>query len=126
MLGNINPFAKKKDDSTTELSTQTPDTEVVAQTKETTPEAPEKKKGFVGGLKDKAVEKMLEKQLAQVPPQQREMLMKAIKENPDFFEMIAKKIKEEEKKNGGNQMAAAMKVMREHQGEMMRIMGGAK
>jgi len=64
------------------------------------------------------------KQLAQVPPAQREMLMSAIKKNPEFFEKIANKIKEEQDKNGGNQMAASMKVMREHQGELMKIMSG--
>lgn len=118
MLGNINPFAKKKDEEVAEAG-QAVEAQASTQTEE-------KKKGLMGGLKDKAVEKMLEKQLAQVPPAQREALMNAIKENPDFFEMIAKKIKEEEKKNGGNQMAAAMKVMREHQGEMARVMGGSK
>ena len=83
-----------------------------------------KKQGFISGLKDKATEKMLEKQLAQVPPAQREMLMGAIKRNPEFFEKIAQKIKEEEKRNGGNQMAASMKIMRENQGELMKIMAG--
>lgn len=123
MLGNINPFAKKKDDAVIDVE----DSNAQSSAPAPVAEAPQaKKKGLVGGLKDKAVEKMLEKQLAQVPPAQREMLMKAIKENPDFFEMIAKKIKEEEKRNGGNQMAASMKVMREHQGEMMRIMSGSK
>ena len=108
MLGKINPFGKKNSDQ---------DTAVTAS------DAP-KKKGIIGGLKDKAIDKMMEKQLKALPPQQREMMMNAVKNNPDFFEMIAKKIKEEEKKNGGNQMAASMKVMREHQGEMMKIMSG--
>jgi len=121
MLHKLNPFAKKQDDLVAEA------TEVLETTKVTTadPKASEpKKKGIIGGLKDKAVEKMLEKQLAQVPPAQREMLMNAIKKNPDFFEKIAQKIKEEQEKNGGNQMAASMKVMRENQGELMKIMSG--
>ena len=116
MLHKLNPFAKKQDDLTAEAA------EVLETTKSTTTEP--KKKGIIGGLKDKAVEKMLEKQLAQVPPAQREMLMSAIKKNPEFFEKIANKIKEEQDKNGGNQMAASMKVMREHQGELMKIMSG--
>lgn len=116
MLGKI--FGKKQQTDNNQ------DVQEVVQAQDTQPTAP--KKGIVGNLKDKAVEKMLERQMKGLPPAQREMLMKAIKDNPQFFEMIATKIKEEEKKNGGNQMAAAMKVMREHQGEMMKIMMGSK
>ena len=93
-------------------------------TLQATDNTPEEKKWFFSGIKDKATEKMLEKQLAQVPEGQREMLKKAIQDNPEFFEKIASKIKEEEKKNGGNQMAASMKVMREHQSELARIISG--
>lgn len=110
MLGKI--FGNKKTDD-----------EVTAQ-----PSVPiePKKKGIIGGIKDKAVEKMMERQLKALPPQQREMMINAVKNNPDFFKMIADKIQAEEKKNGGNQMAAAMKIMREHQGDMMKIMMGQK
>ncbi len=84
------------------------------------------KKGMFSKVKDKAVEKMLEKQLKNVPPQQREMLMTAMKNNPEFFEKIAKEIEAETKK-GKNQMAASMEVMRKHQGELQKIlMGSAK
>jgi len=114
MLNKLNIFGKKKTDTTHVTDTTGKKTTVAPGEVE--------KKGFIGGLKDKAVEKMLEKQLAQVPPAQREMLMNAIKKNPEFFERIAKKIKEEEKRNGGNQMAASMKVMRENQGELMKVM----
>jgi molecular chaperone DnaK (HSP70) len=106
---NLNPFT-----STTKTNDVTVDTETKTDSK----------KGFLSGIKDKATEKMLEKQLAAVPEQQREMLKTAIQNNPEFFEKIANKIKEEEKRNGGNQMAASMKIMREHQSELMKIMSG--
>jgi len=76
-----------------------------------------------GKLKDKAVEKMLEKQLGQLPPAQREMVMKAVQDNPDFFKKIAEEIKAEEK-NGSSQMVASMKVMRKYQGDIQKIMMG--
>ncbi len=118
MLNKLNPFAKKQDDLAQDAA------QVIENSNNATTSDPVKKKGIIGGLKDKAVEKMLEKQLASVPPAQREMLMNAIKKNPDFFERIANKIKEEQDRNGGNQMAASMKVMRENQGELMKIMSG--
>lgn len=114
MLGKI--FGNKKDQLEKDA------VEVVEKVEQSTG----KKKGIVGNLKDKAIEKMMEKQLKALPAPQREMLMNAIKSNPDFFESIAKKIEEEQKKNGGNQMAAAMKVMRENQKELSQIMMGGK
>ncbi len=76
-------------------------------------------------LKDKALEKMLEKQLGQLPPAQKEMVMNAINENPDFFKKIAEEIKQLEKE-GKNQMAASMEVMRKYQGDIQKIMMGGK
>lgn len=74
-------------------------------------------------LKDKATEKMLEKQLGKLPPQQRDMVMKAVSENPDFFKKMADEIKALEK-SGKNQMAASMEVMRKYQGDLQKIMMG--
>jgi len=76
-----------------------------------------------GKLKEKAVEKMLEKQLGQLPPAQRGLIMKAVQENPDFFKKIADEIKAEEK-SGSSQMTASMKVMRKYQGDLQKIMAG--
>ncbi len=118
MIGNLFGNKKQGQEEVTDVSQ-------VAGVVNTTQDEPQKK-GFIGGLKDKAVEKMMERQLKALPAQQREVLMQAVKSNPDFFEMIAKKIKQEEQSNGGNQMAAAMKVMREHQGEMAKIMMNSK
>ena len=84
-----------------------------------------KKKGFGAKMKDAAVKKMMEKQLKNLPPAQREVVMNAITNNPEFFEKIAKEI-EVETKNGASQMAASMKVMRKHQGELQKVMMGSK
>ncbi len=62
-----------------------------------------------------------------LPPEQKEAMMKMMEDNPDFFENIAKEI-EIEVKNGKSQMVAGMSVMRKHQAKMqelmMKAMGG--
>ncbi len=74
-------------------------------------------------IKGKAVEKMMEKQLGNLPPEQQESIKNAFSNNPEFFENIAKEI-EELKKAGKGEMAASMEVMRKHQGELQKIMMG--
>ncbi len=74
------------------------------------------------GVKDFFMKKMLEKQLKDLPADQREKMIAVISKNPEFFQKIAEEIKKEEKA-GKNQMAATMEVMRKHQGELQKIMG---
>ncbi len=66
---------------------------------------------------------VLKRQLANVPEAQRNMLMQAMEQHPDFFEKIAKEV-EQKKKEGKSEMAAAMEVMRVHQNELRKMMGG--
>lgn len=66
---------------------------------------------------------MVERQLKNVPPAQRDMILAAVDQNPDFFATLAKEI-EAEKKAGKTEMAASMEVMRKHQGELQKIMMG--
>lgn len=75
-----------------------------------------------GKLKNYAVKKLLETQLKNAPPEQREMIMGMVEKNPKLFEVIAKEMQEELKKNGNNQMAAAMKVLPRHQAEIQKTM----
>jgi len=81
--------------------------------------------GIFSNLKDKAkkavTKKMLDSQMKNLPPEQREAMMKMIEENPEFFENIAKEI-EAEIKSGKSQMVAAMSVMRKHQTKMQELM----
>ncbi len=78
---------------------------------------------MVFGLKKLLMKKMMERQLKNLPPAQRDMMMSLVAENPQFFQNIAKEI-EAEKKKGKTEMAASMEVMRRHQGELQKMMMG--
>ncbi len=67
--------------------------------------------------------KMMEKQLKDLPPAQRDQILHIVSENPELFEKIAKEI-EAEKKKGKPEMAASMEVMRKYQGELQKLMMG--
>ncbi len=75
-----------------------------------------------GKMKNFAMRKLLEKQLKNAPPEQKEMITALMEKNPQVFEQIAKEMQEELKKNGNNQMAAAMKVLPKYQNEIMGAM----
>ena len=64
---------------------------------------------------------MLEKQMGNLPPEQKEMVMKMVEDNPEFFENIAKEI-EQEIKNGKSQLVAGMSVMRKYQSKLQEMM----
>jgi len=114
----------KKDEDKKDNSSNDP--QVVNNTSNDTKKDEEpKKKGFGARIKEAAMKKMMEKQLKQLPPEQREIVMKAVIENPEFFEKIAKET-EAEMKKGVGQMAASMKVMRKYQSELQKIMSGVK
>ena len=68
------------------------------------------------------MKKLLEKQLKDAPPEQREMITALMEKDPELFTKIAKEMQEELKKNGNNQMAAAMKVMPKYQKDLMGAM----
>ena len=71
--------------------------------------------------KGKVMEKMMKKQLANLPEDQKQKVMAMVEENPEFFEGIAKEI-EQLKSQGKNEMAATMEVMRKKQTEMQQMM----
>jgi len=56
--------------------------------------------------------------------EQIDQLVAVIDKNPDFFKKIQNEI-EAKKKQGVPEQAAMMTVMREHQGELQKILGGA-
>ena len=49
------------------------------------------------------------------------MIIDMFTENPDFFKKIQEEV-ERKKKGGMNEMAATMAVMREHQGELQKLL----
>ncbi len=75
-----------------------------------------------GKLKQFALKKVLEKQMKDAPPEQREMIMAMLEKDPELFEKIAKEMQDELKKNGNNQMAAATKILPKYQREILSVM----
>ena len=54
-----------------------------------------------------------------------DQLLEIIGKNPEFFKKIQDQV-EAKKKQGIPEQAAMMTVMREHQGELQKILGGLK
>lgn len=75
-----------------------------------------------GKLKQFALKKVLASQMKNVPPEQQQMIMEMLEKDPGLFEKIAKEMQEELKRNGNNQMSAAMKVLPRYQKEIMTAM----
>ncbi len=75
-----------------------------------------------GKLKQYALKKVLESQMKDAPPEQKEMILGMIEKDPELFEKIAKEMQEELKRNGNNQMAAAMKVLPKFQQQILGVM----
>jgi hypothetical protein len=75
-----------------------------------------------GKLKNFAIKKMLDTQLKNVPPDQKQMIMEMLEKDPALFEKIAQEIQAELKVNGNNQMKAATKVLPKYQKEILAIM----
>ncbi len=66
--------------------------------------------------------KLLEHQLKNAPPEQRELVLTMLEKDPKLFEKISLEIQAEMKK-GKNQMSAAMAVLPKYQKELQSIMG---
>ena len=75
-----------------------------------------------GKLKNYALKKVVQSQMKNVPADQQQMIMAMLEKDPALFEKIAKEMQEELKKNGNNQMAAAMKVLPKYQKEILGAM----
>ena len=75
-----------------------------------------------GKVKSFAVKKLLQTQLKNAPPEQKEMIMGLLESNPELLEKIAREMQAELKSNGNNQMAAAMKVLPKYQKELFEAM----
>jgi hypothetical protein len=75
----------------------------------------------MGFFKNMMMKQMLKSQMKGLSEDQQEKILKAIEDNPEFFENIAKRI-EQRIKEGKDQMSAAMEVMRENQDELRKLM----
>jgi len=65
-------------------------------------------------FKDFFVKKIIESKMKDVPKEQRDMVIKLIEKNPEFFQKLAGEIQQEIEK-GTDQMAATMEVMKRHE-----------
>ncbi len=74
------------------------------------------------GAKNFMMKKLLECQLKNAPPDQRELIMTLMEKDPALFEKIALEM-QAEIKSGKSQMAAAMKVMPKYQVQLQALMG---
>jgi hypothetical protein len=66
--------------------------------------------------------KLMERQLKNLPKEQREAIMIAFEKDPQFFKDMAKEIKKEVKA-GKSQQVASMNVMMKHQNKLRELMG---
>lgn len=75
-----------------------------------------------GKTKNFMMKKLLERQLKDAPPEQKEMVMTLMEKNPELLQKISEEMQAEMKK-GKDQMAAAMTVMPKYQKELQAAMG---
>jgi hypothetical protein len=73
------------------------------------------------GIKDFFVKQMLKQKMKGMPEAQQELMLSLVDKNPDFFKMIGEET-EKLKKSGMGEMEASLKVMREHQAELQKLM----
>jgi HPt (histidine-containing phosphotransfer) domain-containing protein len=73
------------------------------------------------GVKDFLIKKMVRAKMKNLPKEQQDMIIALVSENPDFFKQLTNQI-EAKKKQGMNEQAASMQVMRENQAEIQKLM----
>lgn len=73
-------------------------------------------------LKKFLMKKAVAAQAKNLPKNQQEKLEKLVEENPDLMIRIAKEV-QTKVKAGESQQAAMMKVFKEHQDELRRVLG---
>ena len=73
------------------------------------------------GVKDFLIKKMVRAKMKNLPKEQQDMIIALVSENPEFFKKLQGQI-ESKKKQGINEQAASMQVMRENQAEIQKLM----
>lgn len=76
-------------------------------------------------FKNFLMKQMLKRQLKGVPEAQQEQIIALVEQNPDFFNSIAQEV-DALTKQGRDQTAAVMEVMRKRQGELQKLMQNVK
>ncbi len=75
------------------------------------------------GVKDFLIKKAAERQLKNMPKDQRDMIMKILDNNPDLFVKMSKEVEHKVKKEGKDQMLAMMEVGKKYQKELKQALG---
>ena len=75
-------------------------------------------------IKDFFIRKLAERQLKNMPKEQREMIGTLLKNNPDLFVKMSKEVEHKMKKEGKDQMLAMMEVGKKYQKELQEALGG--
>lgn len=72
-------------------------------------------------LKNFILKKVIQSKLKGLPQEQQDMILTVVTENPDLFKKIGEEVRAKTK-GGMNEQMAMMQVMREHQGELQKIL----
>lgn len=75
------------------------------------------------GVKNFFVKKMAERQMKDMPAEQREMISTLLENNPDLFVKMSKEVEHKVKKEGKDQMLAMMEVGKKYQKELQEALG---
>ena len=75
----------------------------------------------MGMFKNFFLKQALKVKMKDVPEAEREKILALMEKNPDFFKKVGDEV-QKRVKGGQSEMAATMVVMREHQGELQKIM----
>lgn len=73
-------------------------------------------------FKEFLMKQMLKKQLKGMPQAEQDRIIKAVSDNPELFQKIAKET-QEKIKGGMDQMNATMSVMQKYKAEVQKAMG---
>ncbi len=76
---------------------------------------------MAGFIKKFIMKQAMKSQTKNLPKDQRDRVLSAVDKDPEFFENIAKQIKQKEKEGKGK-MEASMLVMRENQDKLRKLM----
>lgn len=76
---------------------------------------------FLYMLKEFLMKKMLQSQLKNIPPAEREKILAMVEKDPNLFMRIAEEVKEN-MKGGKDQLAAATEVMQKHKDEIQKLL----
>lgn len=69
-------------------------------------------------IKNFLIKKAAERQLKDMPKDQKDMIMKLLENNPDLFMKMSKEMEHKMKKEGKDQMLAMMEVGKKYQKEL--------